>query len=77
MCIPQEVIPGEPVITVTGRKNVHIENYHRIERFSGDEIRLRARTCRVTVRGKRLRIEYYTPDEMLIGGQILSVSMEG
>ncbi len=74
--IPQEVLPGEPVITITGRNSVYIENYRRIECFCEDEIRLRARTCRVSVTGKRLKIEYYTQDEMLIAGQIISVSME-
>ncbi len=75
--IPQDVIPGEPVITMVGRQNLHIENYRRIEYFSEQEIRLRAKTCRVAVCGKRLRIEYYTKDEMMIGGQIISVCMEG
>ena len=31
--LPQDVIPGEPVITVTGRRNVYIENYNRIVSF--------------------------------------------
>ena len=74
--IPQEVIPGEPVVTVMGSRNVYIENYRRIECFCEDEIRLRAKTCRLIICGKRLRIEYYTKDEMLVGGQIISVSME-
>ncbi len=74
--IPQEVMPGEPVITLIGRRNVHIENYHRIEWFSGEQIRLRAKTCRVIVSGSRLWIEYYTKDEMMISGQIASVCIE-
>lgn len=73
---PPDVIPGEPVITMLGRRNVYIENYHRIECFGEEEIRLRARTCRVIVCGKRLAVEYYTKDEMLIGGQIISVRTE-
>ncbi len=74
--IPQDVTPGEPVITMIGRRNVHIENYHRIEHFSAEMVRLRARTCRVSVCGRDLKIEYYTKEEMMIGGQVASVCME-
>ncbi len=74
--IPRDVALGEPVITVTGRQNVYIENYNRIVSFHEEEIRLQARTCRIVISGKRLRIEYYTKDDMMIAGQIGSVRME-
>ena len=77
LSIPKDVIPGEPMVTMTGRQKVYIENYHRIVSFQDEEIKLRAKTCRILVHGKRLRIEYYTRDDMLIAGQIHSVSMEG
>ena len=41
-----------------------------------DEIRLQTRTCRVQILGTCLGIEYYTRDEMMITGQIISVNME-
>ena len=66
--IPQDVIPGEPIVTVTGRQKILV--------FQEEEIRLQARTCRIVIRGKRLQIAYYTKDDMLIGGQISSVCME-
>ena len=75
--MPMDVIAGEPVITVTGRQNVYIENYHRILSFQEKEIRLRARTCQIVVEGKRLGIRYYTKEEILISGLITSVRMEG
>lgn len=75
--LPKDVIPGEPVITITGRQRVFIENYHRIVSFQDEEIKLQAKTCRILVHGKRLRIEYYTRDDMMIAGQICSVVMEG
>lgn len=74
--IPKDVIPGEPVITITGRQNVYIENYHRIVSFEEQEIKIQAKTCRITVQGKRLRIEYYTRDDCMIVGFISSVAME-
>ena len=41
-----------------------------------DEIRLQTRTCRIQILGTCLGIEYYTRDEMMITGQIISVNME-
>ena len=60
LSIPNDVIPGEPMVTMTGRQKVYIENYHRIVSFQDEEIKLQAKTCRILVHGKRLRIEYYT-----------------
>lgn len=74
--IPQDVIPGEPVITVTGRRNVYIENYNRIISFVDNEIKIQAKTCRVIVQGKRLEIQYYTGDDILITGLIGAVLTE-
>lgn len=74
--IPQDVIPGEPVITVVGRRNVYIENYNRIISFLDNEVKLQAKTCRVIVRGKRLEICYYTGEDILITGLIHSVATE-
>ncbi len=74
--IPKDVIPGEPMVTITGRQKVYIENYHRIVSFQEEEIKLQAKTCRILVYGKRLRIEYYTKDDMMIAGQIGSVAIE-
>ena len=74
--IPKDVAAGEPVITITGRRNVYIENYKRIVSFMDDEIKIQGKTCRITVRGKRLAIEYYTGDDILISGLILSVATE-
>lgn len=76
LSIPKDVIPGEPIVTITGRQKVYIENYHRIVSFQDEEIKLQAKTCRILVQGKRLRIEYYTKDDMMIQGQIGCVAIE-
>lgn len=75
--IPQDVIPGEPIITVTGRRNVYIENYNRIISFLDNEVKIQAKTCKIIVQGKRLEIQYYTGDDILITGMIQAVLMEG
>lgn len=74
--IPKDVAAGEPVITVTGRRNVYIENYRRIISFMDDEVKIQGKTCRIIVRGKRLAIDYYTGDDILISGMIHSVATE-
>lgn len=74
--IPADVISGEPVMTITGRRKVYVENYERMVSFSQTEIRLQTKTCKIVVQGRCLGIEYYTKEEMLITGQIVSVNME-
>ncbi len=74
--IPADVALSEPVITITGRRRVYLENYDRIVSLDPGEIRLQTRTCKIQILGACLGIEYYTRDEMLITGQIMSVNME-
>ena len=40
--IPADVALGEPVITITGRRRVYLENYERILSLDPDEIRFGA-----------------------------------
>ncbi len=41
-----------------------------------NEVKIQARTCRIIVEGKRLEIQYYTGDDILITGLIHSVVTE-
>ena len=49
--IPADVALGEPVITITGRRRVYLENYERIVSLDPAEIRLQTRTCRIQILG--------------------------
>lgn len=74
--LPKDVVPGEALISFLGRQSVVIENYRSIILYTDTMIRLQAKTCRLTISGSRLVIEYYTNEEMRINGLIKSMEFE-
>ncbi|MGN0158049.1 MAG: YabP/YqfC family sporulation protein [Brotaphodocola sp.] len=71
--LPKDVVLGEVLITFIGRYSVMIENYRGILIYDDHVVKLQAKNCKLTIHGKRLRIEYYNHEEMKISGQIQSM----
>ena len=74
--LPRDVIPGDVLISFVGRSQVNVENYRSIRLATDPLMKLPARTCRVVIHGARLKIDYYTAEEMKITGQIGSLEFE-
>ena len=55
---------------------MNVENYRSILIYTDTLIKLQARNCRVVIHGARLKIDYYTAEEMKITGQIGSLEFE-
>lgn len=68
--LPRELLFGEPIVTVTGRAELTIENYKGILDYQPDRIRLSLKRGQIEIHGKTLKIEYYTNDDMRISGRI-------
>ena len=64
MDLPKDVIQNASVITILGRNELCIENYRGIIEYTDTLIR---------IQGKRLRIQYYTNDEMKVTGALSSL----
>ncbi len=71
--LPKDVVLGVPILTMTGRMELCIENYRGIIEYTDVLIRVQSKAGQIRVSGKRLQIEYYTNDEMKITGCIQSV----
>ena len=74
--IPRDLAMKETVITVTGRHQVIVCNYRSVLRYEEDEIILRTVRGRLQIRGKKLQIPIYTPEEMYIEGVITEIILE-
>lgn len=68
--LPKDLMLGEPIVTVTGRSDLTIENYKGILEYQQDKIRLSLKHGQIEICGKELKIEYYTNDDMRISGCI-------
>ena len=71
--IPQDISDGLPIVTVTGKNEIYVENYKGIIESGKFCIKIQTKVCRVTFSGKNLEIVYYTNVDMKITGEIESI----
>lgn len=74
MDLPKDVIQNASVITILGRNELCIENYRGIIEYTDTLIRVQTRAGQIPgSRENRLRIQYYTNDEMKVTGALSSL----
>lgn len=71
--LPKDTILGVPILTVTGNREIWMENYKGILEYTSGQILLQAKTCQICIEGKSLSIDYYTNEDMKISGIISSI----
>ena len=71
--IPEDISDGLPIVTVTGKCEVYIENYRGIIEYESNCIKLQPKVCRICITGKNLEIVYYTNTDMKITGQLENI----
>ncbi len=67
---------GDSIVTITGNKEAWIENYRGIIEYTETLILLQGKNCQICFEGTGLSINYYTNEDMKIGGNIKSVSYQ-
>ena len=66
--LPKDFLLGEAIITISGRRELLIENYKGILIYEDSFIKIQAKNCRILIMGRNLSIQYYTNEEMKITG---------
>lgn len=74
--LPKDLMYGASIVTITGRREVLIENYKGILEYTKEYIKIQTKNAKLTVYGKRLNIEYYTNEDMKVVGFIKSIEFE-
>ncbi len=68
--LPKDLMLGDPIVTITGRSDMTVENYRGILVYEDSLIRLSLKHGQIQISGTGLNIEYYTNDDMKISGRI-------
>lgn len=71
--LPKDVVLGAPIVTITGKTELCVENYRGIIEYTEKLVRIQTKTGQLKIHGNRLQIDYYTNDEMKVTGRIIKI----
>jgi len=71
--LPKDICMGAIKVSLTGNREVWIENYRGILEYTEEMILLQGKTCQVCFEGTGLSIDYYTNEDMKISGCIACI----
>ncbi|SDG19411.1 YabP/YqfC family sporulation protein [Desulfosporosinus hippei] len=74
---PPDVVGEGPKITITGKRQIMVENYISIQNFSEEEIRLETAEGDIFFRGKGLMLKVILATELQIEGELSSFWFDG
>ena len=75
--LPKDSVLGASSVTITGNRDVVVENYKGIIEYTDCRIILQGKNCKIEICGKQLNILYYTNEDMKISGWIENVRYMG
>ena len=67
------VAVGVPIVTVTGRGQVHIENHRGLIGYSTEEVSLNAGRLIIRLRGTNLELKDMSDLELIVTGTVSSI----
>ena len=74
--LPKDFVLKDALVTITGRRELLIENYKGILIYEDSFIKIQAKNCRIEITGTHLNIDYYTNEEMKITGFVQQIQYE-
>ena len=74
--LPADAVAGLPLIELVGDKQLRVENHRGILAYDPREIHIGGGKVAIRVKGLELELKVMNAGELLITGQIFSVSLE-
>lgn len=73
--LPAEPLPGLPLVELAGDRRVLIENHQGVMAYGRENILIRVRFGQICVCGAGLELARMTKEQLVISGQIDSVTL--
>lgn len=74
--IPKDIVMNLPKITITGNREILIENHKGIILFEENMIKVNSNAGVILINGNNLKIEYLEGKTIVVGGKFSSVIYE-
>lgn len=72
--VPKDVVLGESIITLTGKREAIIENYKGIVEYTDAYIRIMTKNGVIEFKGSNFNITYLTNEEIKVIGNIIEIN---
>lgn len=72
--VPKDVVLGEAIITLTGKREAIIENYKGIVEYTNEYIRIMTKNGVIEFKGSNFNITYLTNEEIKVTGAIVEIN---
>ena len=76
LSLPADVVAGAPRVEITGCRQVFIENHRGVLEYGSELIDVNGGRVTVRIEGADLTLKAMNKNELLIGGNIMSVSFK-
>lgn len=73
--LPEEPVPGEPVLELLGDGRVLIENHGGVTQYCMEQIQVRVRYGALCVIGRNLRLRLMTAEKLVVCGAIERIEL--
>ena len=74
--LPKDVLLGASIISMTGNTDILIENFKSIIKYQPDLLLIQCKKNQIEMKGKNLKIDYYTKEEIKITGYISEIRFQ-
>ena len=68
--LPISAILGDPLVELTGKSKIRVENHKGIVKYTSDEVRLNTVLGTLVIKGKGLVMNSLITEEILLEGEI-------
>ena len=75
--LPQDVLLGASMISVTGDEEIFIENFKNIIEYCENSLLIQCKRYQIQIVGKKLWVEVYSKEEMKVKGMISEIRFLG
>lgn len=75
MEIPGDLAYAQPVITIIGCREITVENYKSIRKFTETLIQIQTKEGLLTIEGERLSIPWYEGGELKVAGSVRHIHL--
>lgn len=75
--LPDESIPGLPLVEISGMVRVLVENHMGVTEYGPDRIRVRVKFGDICICGSCLTLSRMTKGQLIIRGKIENIALNG